>query len=77
MFAVTRKQKEKHIQSLEASVRHHSQWGDVFRRLFRNKLAVIGLVLVIVIVFSAIFANLLTPYDYSVQDLSNRLQFPS
>ncbi len=77
MFTVTRKQKEKHIQSLEKSVRHHSQWGDVFRRLFRNKLAVIGLVLVIIIVFSAIFANLITPYDYSAQDLSNRLQFPS
>jgi peptide/nickel transport system permease protein len=51
----------------------HSQWGDVMRRLFRNKLATVALVFVIFLVLVAIFAPVIAPYDYKAQDYANRL----
>jgi oligopeptide transport system permease protein len=38
-------------------------WRDAWRRLLRNKLAVAGLVVVGLMVFVAIFADVLAPYD--------------
>ncbi|HMM43678.1 MAG TPA: ABC transporter permease, partial [Thermomicrobiales bacterium] len=43
-------------------VRQASLWGDAWRRLLKNKLAVIGLVTVIILGLLAIFAPLLAPY---------------
>ena len=57
--------------------RKHSQAHDVWRRLCRNKLAMVGLVMVAFIVLSSVFAPLLTRYDYAEQDILNRLQLPS
>lgn len=74
---ITRKRREEDIETLEGSIRKHSQWGDVVRRLLRNRLAMVGLVICVLIIFSAIFANVLTPYDYSLQDFDIRLQLPS
>ena len=51
----------------------HSQWGDVFKRLTRNKLAMAGLVVIILIILVAIFADFIAPYDYKMQDYPNRL----
>ena len=59
------------------SLRKRSQWRDVWKRLRRNKLAMIGMVLVILIVFSAIFADLISPYPYDGIDVTARLQLPS
>ncbi len=59
------------------SLRKRSQWRDVWKRLRRNKLAMIGMVLVIIIVFSAIFADLISPYPYDGIDVTQRMQFPS
>lgn len=60
-----------------AESRKHSQFLDILRRLAKNKAAVIGLILVVVIVFTAIFANVLAPYDPAQQNLREKLQFPS
>lgn len=38
---------------------------DAIYRLFRNKLAVIGLAFILLILFCAIFANFITPYGYA------------
>ncbi len=38
---------------------------DAVYRLFRNKLAVIGLAFILLILFCAIFANFITPYGYA------------
>ena len=57
--------------------RKRSQWGDVFRRLMRNKLAILGLCIVLVIVLAVIFANYLTPYNYAAQNPTQKLQLPS
>ncbi|MCC6312502.1 MAG: ABC transporter permease [Thermomicrobiales bacterium] len=45
--------------------RQRSLWGDAWRRLLRNKLAVIGLVIVTVFMVLAVFAPVLAPYGQS------------
>src|SRR3569833_4662192 len=54
-----------------------SLWGDAWRRLLRNKLAVAGLVMVLILAFAAAFGPLLTPYDFLSQDLGARNAGPS
>jgi oligopeptide transport system permease protein len=44
-------------------------WGDAFGRLRKNKLAMVGLVLVLFLFFIAIFGPLLAPYSYQAQDI--------
>ena len=44
---------------------HASLWGDAFRRLFQNKLAVAGLVVALAISVVAILAPMLQPYPYA------------
>lgn len=57
--------------------RKHSQWGDVWYRLRRNKLAILGMILAVILVLSAVLAPILTPYDPATQDVVNRFQWPS
>jgi ABC-type dipeptide/oligopeptide/nickel transport system permease subunit len=38
---------------------------DAMYRLFRNKLAVVGLAFILLLVFCAVFANFITPYGYA------------
>jgi peptide/nickel transport system permease protein len=59
------------------SPKTHSQWLDVWHRLCSNKLAVVGMIIVAFLVFIAIFADFIAPYDYSAIDPTNRLQMPS
>ena len=54
-----------------------SLWRDAWHRLRRNKLAVVGLVVVILLAFVAAFGPWLTPYDFLSQDLDARNQAPS
>jgi oligopeptide transport system permease protein len=44
-------------------------WRDAFGRLMRNRLAVVGLVLVLLLLFFGIFGPMLAPYPYQAQDL--------
>lgn len=46
-------------------------------RLRRNRLAVLGLIVLGILIFTAVFANWLAPYSYSKQNLRARLQPPS
>jgi oligopeptide transport system permease protein len=52
-------------------------WQDAWRRLKKNKLAMLGLVLLILITVMAIVGPFLQKYGYDVQDLSVRNQAPS
>ncbi|MGI5935989.1 MAG: ABC transporter permease [Oscillospiraceae bacterium] len=54
-----------------------SQWKDVWKRLRRNKLAMISLFVIIILVLSTAFADYLAPYDYAAQNYSNRFAYPS
>ncbi|MGI5970282.1 MAG: ABC transporter permease [Oscillospiraceae bacterium] len=58
-------------------LRKRSQTKDIWIRFRSNKLAMAGMVIVILIVLSAVFAEFLTPYDYSAQDYNSRFLFPS
>lgn len=51
-------------------------WQDAWRRLKRNKLAMAGLVAIIVISSLALFGPLLSPYSYSDQVLADANQTP-
>ena len=57
--------------------RKRSQFMEVMHRLAKNRMAIVGLILVVVIVFSAIFANVISPYDPYKQNLREKLKFPS
>ena len=46
-------------------------------RLRRNRLAVVGLVVLLLLVLVAVFAPLLAPYDYAAQDLMGSFEPPS
>ena len=46
-------------------------------RLRRNRLAVVGLVVLLLLVLVAVFAPLLAPYDYAAQDLMSSFESPS
>ena len=59
------------------NLKKRSQWVDVWKRLRRNKLAMVGMVIVILLVLLAVFADVIAPYDYTEQHLSNKLQKPS
>lgn len=77
MIAFTPKQKRAHVEDMEQLTRRRGQWRDTLRRLLRNKLAVLGLIIVVVIVLSVVFANFLTPYAYDAQDYGIRFSYPS
>lgn len=57
---------------------HYSEFRRIVKVFFGRKLAVIGLVILVVLVFTAIFAPWLAPYD-PIKDLNvrERLQQPS
>jgi len=44
-------------------------WREAFGRLIRNKLAVLGLILVSLLLFFGIFGPFIAPWPYQVQDL--------
>ena len=54
-----------------------SQVKEIWRRLCKNKLAILGLILVIVIILASILAPVLSPYEYDAIDPANAKQFPS
>ena len=51
--------------------------GDAAHRFARNKMALVGLVIVGFLLFIAIFANFLAPYAYDDATPTEALQFPS
>ena len=56
---------------------HYSETQRVIRIFFGRKLAVVGLFFVLLLIFTAIFAPWLAPYDPNQMDLVSQLQQPS
>ncbi len=56
-----------------------SQWAEVWRRLKKNKMAMLGLAILAVLILGAVFAPWIADYDDVVikQDLVNKLKGPS
>ena len=57
--------------------RRHSQWRDVWHRLTKNRMAMVALVVVVLLILMAIFADWIAPYDYAKQDPTARFEMPS
>jgi peptide/nickel transport system permease protein len=52
-------------------------WSDAFRRLLRNKPAMVGVALIVLFVLTAVLAPFIAPYGPLEGTLANRLQPPS
>jgi oligopeptide transport system permease protein len=52
-------------------------WGDAFVRLRRNRLAVVGAVIIISIALASIIVPLVSPYEFDEQNLNAVLEGPS
>ena len=57
------------VARIEAPVKGDSLWADSFRRLRRNKAAMMGLFILVFMLFVALFADIIAPFDYAEQDL--------
>lgn len=49
----------------------------VWSRLKKSKTAMAGLVIIVLLVLMAVFADFIAPYDYAEQDYSSSFQYPS
>lgn len=52
-------------------------WREVWRRLKQNKAAMLGLLVMVILILAAIFADYVAPYGYDDQDLMRRFQTPN
>ena len=58
-------------------IRQQTQFGDIRRRFFRHKLALLGLFMVGIVFVAAVAAPLIATHPPRAQDLTNTLQGPS
>ena len=58
-------------------IKARSQWSYARRRFLRHRLAMLGLVGLVVIFGAGVFANFIAPYSYSAIDLNNILHPPT
>ena len=68
---------KKRREARAANTKMSGQGAVVFRRLLHNKLAMTSLIVLVIIILSAVFAEYVAPYDYAKQSISERFQFPS
>jgi len=59
-----------------AKKRKSGPWYDVWRRLKKNKMAMFGLCIIILLIFTALFADFIAPYGFDDQNLKDRLTAP-
>jgi peptide/nickel transport system permease protein len=60
-----------------SSIKVRSLWQDALRRLVRNRLSVIGLILTILFILMAVFGPIIAPYDYRAQNFRRTNVLPS
>jgi peptide/nickel transport system permease protein len=65
------------LATFQESRPQYSEWRRITRIFFRRKISVIGLVIIVGLIITAIFAPLLAPYDPYHTDVANKLQQPS
>lgn len=54
-----------------------SYWSNVFRRLFKNKMAIISLIAIVIIVILSIVGPMMVPYGYETTSLMESNKQPS
>ncbi len=60
-----------------AEIRGSSLWRDAVRRLLRNRLAMLGGIIVMILIVLALFADVLAPYAYTKTNFSRLNEPPS
>lgn len=63
--------------NVKQNSRKKSQWSMVFSRLRKNKMAMVGLIILLFLIFLALFAPVIAPHDPITNNLRNRRSFPS
>ncbi len=78
-FKITAKsaKKAKTEAKADETIKKRSQFVEISKRFVKRRISLIGLCIVVLFIFIAIFANFIAPYEFAAQDLANRLQFPS
>ncbi|MCL1806054.1 MAG: ABC transporter permease, partial [Clostridiales bacterium] len=77
MLLATRKQQDKMAQDMAEIAKKKSQWGDVWKRLMRNKLGMVGFFICLVLVILSVGAPLFTNQDYAFQNPTIKHSYPS
>jgi peptide/nickel transport system permease protein len=65
------------LHTVQEQTESASLWKEGWRRFRKNKIALVGLGIVVFFILLAIFVPLLAPYDFKEQNLAERLQPPS
>ena len=66
------------VDALEFSnARTRNLWSDAVRKLVRNRLSLVGLCITLVLIFLAIFGDVVKPYPYTQQNLVRTAELPS
>lgn len=60
----------------EEPIKGESLWADAMKRLMRNRMAVLGLIIIILSIFLAIFADAIAPKSYAEQRLMDNNAAP-
>lgn len=61
----------------ERTYKKKSLWMDAWKRLTKNRMAMLGLAIILMLIIAAIFADYITPYGYDEQHLDKIFQFPN
>jgi ABC-type dipeptide/oligopeptide/nickel transport system permease subunit len=62
---------------LYAARPHRTLWRDALNRLIANRLALVGLAIIVLVTLMAILAPVISPYPYDKQDYTAISQFPT
>ncbi len=60
-----------------AAFKKRSRLSEIWKRLKKNKLAIVGMVILLVLVLVAVFADYISPYPYDIQNYSETFLKPS
>ena len=77
IFGFFNKQKQFEKDVLENNMQYSSFYGDSFKQIKKNKIAMFCAGIIIILILIAIFAPLIAPYDPTYQDYSAVLAEPS
>jgi len=75
--AATSTEVEESPVQFDLGIKERSLWGDAFRRLIRNRLSMIGLIIFALLFLMAVFGPLIAPYPYMEQNLKRVAEVPS
>jgi len=77
IFRITRNQKDKHIAAMADIARKKSRWRDIWRRLLKNRLGMVGLVIVVILLLLTLGADIFAWHSPGEQVFTNRFSYPT